>query len=169
MLELFIEPGDPDVMFSLARAAGLVRLGVMRHEAVSIPRAVLALVVCEPLQRVGQGPCGLAIRPGPAPLFEARAALCALVECEGLRAGLRHRLREDPAEDYLEGVCLVDEAEVRRVRAVDRVFVSEQPISFEVVQALDAGVDEPVIEVSGDEENKRLALEVIREFTGGAA
>jgi len=31
---------------------------------------------------------------------------------------------------------------------------------------IDAGVDEPVIEVSGTEEEKRLALEVIREFTG---
>jgi len=31
---------------------------------------------------------------------------------------------------------------------------------------IDAGVDEPVIEVSGSEEEKRLALEVIREFTG---
>jgi alkanesulfonate monooxygenase SsuD/methylene tetrahydromethanopterin reductase-like flavin-dependent oxidoreductase (luciferase family) len=33
---------------------------------------------------------------------------------------------------------------------------------------IDAGVDEPVIEVSGTEEEKRLALEVIREFTGGS-
>lgn len=32
---------------------------------------------------------------------------------------------------------------------------------------IDAGVDEPVIEVSGSDEEKRLALEVIREFTGG--
>ncbi|MBT5050851.1 MAG: LLM class flavin-dependent oxidoreductase [Rhodospirillaceae bacterium] len=32
---------------------------------------------------------------------------------------------------------------------------------------IDAGVDEPVIEVSGSEEEKRLALDVIREFTGG--
>ncbi len=31
---------------------------------------------------------------------------------------------------------------------------------------IDAGVDEPVIEVSGSEEEKRLALEVICEFTG---
>jgi 5,10-methylenetetrahydromethanopterin reductase len=32
---------------------------------------------------------------------------------------------------------------------------------------IDAGVDEPVIEVSGTEEEKTLALEVIREFTQG--
>ena len=32
---------------------------------------------------------------------------------------------------------------------------------------IDAGVDEPVIEVSGTEEEKALALEVIREFTAG--
>jgi 5,10-methylenetetrahydromethanopterin reductase len=32
---------------------------------------------------------------------------------------------------------------------------------------IDAGVDEPVIEVSGTEEEKTLALDVIREFTGG--
>lgn len=32
---------------------------------------------------------------------------------------------------------------------------------------IDAGVDEPIIEVSGTEEEKRLALEVIREFTAG--
>jgi 5,10-methylenetetrahydromethanopterin reductase len=32
---------------------------------------------------------------------------------------------------------------------------------------IEAGVDEPVIEVSGSEEEKRLALSVIREFTGG--
>ena len=32
---------------------------------------------------------------------------------------------------------------------------------------IDAGVDEPVIEVSGTEEEKTLALEVIREFTAG--
>jgi 5,10-methylenetetrahydromethanopterin reductase len=32
---------------------------------------------------------------------------------------------------------------------------------------IDAGVDEPVIEVSGSDEEKRLALDVIREFTGG--
>jgi alkanesulfonate monooxygenase SsuD/methylene tetrahydromethanopterin reductase-like flavin-dependent oxidoreductase (luciferase family) len=31
---------------------------------------------------------------------------------------------------------------------------------------IDAGVDEPVIEVSGTADEKRLALEVIREFTG---
>ena len=30
---------------------------------------------------------------------------------------------------------------------------------------IDAGVDEPVIEVSGTDEEKALALEVIREFT----
>jgi len=32
---------------------------------------------------------------------------------------------------------------------------------------IDAGVDEPVIEVSGTAEEKALALDVIREFTGG--
>jgi len=32
---------------------------------------------------------------------------------------------------------------------------------------IDAGVDEPVIEVSGSAEEQRLALDVIREFTGG--
>jgi len=32
---------------------------------------------------------------------------------------------------------------------------------------IDAGVDEPVIEVSGSDEEKELALEVIRDFTGG--
>lgn len=32
---------------------------------------------------------------------------------------------------------------------------------------IDAGVDEPVIEVSGSDEEKRLALEVIRDFTRG--
>lgn len=34
---------------------------------------------------------------------------------------------------------------------------------------IDAGVDEPVIEVSGTAEEKALALDVIREFTGGGA
>ena len=34
-------------------------------------------------------------------------------------------------------------------------------------RAIDAGVDEPVIEVSGSAEEQRLALDVIREFTGG--
>ena len=32
---------------------------------------------------------------------------------------------------------------------------------------IDAGVDEPIIEVSGTEEEKALALDVIRDFTGG--
>jgi len=32
---------------------------------------------------------------------------------------------------------------------------------------IEAGVDEPVIEVSGSDEEKELALEVIRDFTGG--
>jgi 5,10-methylenetetrahydromethanopterin reductase len=32
---------------------------------------------------------------------------------------------------------------------------------------IDAGIDEPVIEVFGSDEEKRLALQVIREFTGG--
>jgi len=32
---------------------------------------------------------------------------------------------------------------------------------------IDAGVDEPVIEVSGTAEEKALALDVIRDFTGG--
>ncbi len=32
---------------------------------------------------------------------------------------------------------------------------------------IDAGVDEPIIEVSGTEEERRLALDVIRDFTGG--
>ena len=32
---------------------------------------------------------------------------------------------------------------------------------------IDAGVEEPVIEVSGTEEEKALALEVIQEFTAG--
>ena len=32
---------------------------------------------------------------------------------------------------------------------------------------MDAGVDEPIIEVSGTAEQKRLALDVIREFTAG--
>ena len=32
---------------------------------------------------------------------------------------------------------------------------------------IDAGVDEPIIEVSGTEEERRLALDVIRSFTGG--
>ncbi len=34
---------------------------------------------------------------------------------------------------------------------------------------IDAGVDEPIIEVSGTAEEKALALDVIRDFTGGGA
>jgi 5,10-methylenetetrahydromethanopterin reductase len=53
--------------------------------------------------------------------------------------------------------------------AVQRFSVAGTPAECRAgLQAyIDAGVDEPVIEVFGSDEEKRLALEVIREFTGG--
>ena len=62
-------------------------------------------------------------------------------------------------------------AQLIPTEAVQQFSVAGNPDECRAgIQAyIDAGVDEPVIEVSGDEENKRLALEVIREFTGGAA
>ena len=53
--------------------------------------------------------------------------------------------------------------------AVPQFTVAGTPAQCrEQLQAyIDAGVDEPVIEVSGSDEEKRLALDVIREFTGG--
>lgn len=55
------------------------------------------------------------------------------------------------------------------LEAVPRFSIAGTPQDCrEQLQAyIDAGVDEPVIEVSGSDEEKRLALAVIREFTGG--
>lgn len=60
-------------------------------------------------------------------------------------------------------------AQMLPVEAVQRFSIAGTPKQCrEQLQAyIDAGVDEPVIEVSGNEEEKALALDVIREFTGG--
>jgi 5,10-methylenetetrahydromethanopterin reductase len=73
--------------------------------------------------------------------------------------------------------AIVDLVRRRELDRAARLVPSEAVAQFSVagtpdqcragLQAyIDAGVDEPVIEVSGTEEEKRLALEVIREFTG---
>ena len=53
--------------------------------------------------------------------------------------------------------------------AIDAFGVAGTPVECAAaLQAyLDAGLDEPVIQVSGTDRNKRLALDVIREFTAG--
>ena len=53
--------------------------------------------------------------------------------------------------------------------AVEAFGVAGTPVECaKSLQAyLEAGLQEPVIQVSGSEEEKALALQVIREFTGG--
>lgn len=60
-------------------------------------------------------------------------------------------------------------AQMLPVEAVQRFSIAGTPKQCrDQLQAyIDAGVDEPVIEVSGNDEQKAMALEVIREFTGG--
>lgn len=62
-----------------------------------------------------------------------------------------------------------DAAELIPDEAVPQFTVAGTPKDCrDQLQAyIDAGVDEPVIEVSGSAEEQRLALDVIREFTGG--
>lgn len=64
---------------------------------------------------------------------------------------------------------LEEAAQLIPPEAVTKFTVAGTPDQCrEQLQAyIDAGVDEPVIEVSGTDEEKKLALEVIREFTGG--
>ncbi len=63
---------------------------------------------------------------------------------------------------------LEEAAQLIPPEAVPKFTVAGTPDECrEQLQAyIDAGVDEPVIEVSGTDEEKALALEVIREFTG---
>jgi 5,10-methylenetetrahydromethanopterin reductase len=81
----------------------------------------------------------------------------------------------DPAIDHAAIMDLVKRRELAEAaklvppEAVRQFTVAGTPRECrDGLQAyLDAGVDEPVIEVSGTAEQKRLALDVIREFTSG--
>jgi alkanesulfonate monooxygenase SsuD/methylene tetrahydromethanopterin reductase-like flavin-dependent oxidoreductase (luciferase family) len=78
----------------------------------------------------------------------------------------------------IDHAAIIDLVKQRKLEEAARMIPPEAVPQFTVagtpkecrdqLQAyIDAGVDEPVIEVSGSDEEQRLALDVLRDFTGG--